>query len=71
MILDNSLTPELSNLSIEDNASLFGDFKYPPNVDLLLPKAVFYDLANDLVEYPDIKERFQEKKGFFSRWFGR
>lgn len=71
MILDNSLTPELSNLSIEDNSSLFGDFKYPPNVDLLLPKAVFYDLANDLVEYPDIKERFEEKKGFFSRWFGR
>jgi hypothetical protein len=64
--------PEMQSLSLSDTASnLLSQHEFPPKIETVLPKAVFYDLANDYIEYPDLEQKFPQKKGFFSKWFGR
>ena len=62
--------PEIENLNISERQEFDLGVEWPPEVQAILPKTIFYDLANDYLDYPDIEQRFQAKKGFFSRFFG-
>lgn len=47
--------------------------EFPPNMNLkLIPcRPIFFDLAANEVEYPDITKKIRKEKGFFKSAFSR
>ena len=60
--------PDISNLSLTEQTHLF-----PPSLEPVQCKPVFFDLAFDSIEYPNLQDRIKPKgifstiKGFFGR----
>lgn len=61
---DNNL-PDLSSLSLTATKE-----EFPPNLSLIPPKAVFFDLAWDALNYPDFAAK-ASSKGFLTKAWGR
>jgi signal recognition particle subunit SRP68 len=64
----NDLPPDLSKLGLIERQS-----EFPPELQPIPCKPIFYDLALDCVEYPDLSSKLKGKGMFQSikSWFGR
>ena len=64
----SDMAPDLAQLRITEKQSDF-----PPEIQAVPCKAVFYDLALDSIEYPDLSSKSKAKGMFQSlkSWFGR
>jgi len=60
--------PDLSKIHLYEKQADF-----PPEVQAIPCKPVFYDLALDQIEYPDLSKKLQAKGVFSSlkSWFSR
>lgn len=68
IIAINEVPPDLSKIHLYEKQADF-----PPEIQAIACKPVFYDLALDQIEYPDLSKKNQAK-GMFSSlksWFGR
>lgn len=63
----NTNVPDIGGLSLSGKEEDF-----PPRLEPLPPKPVFFDLAWDSIQYPDLTSRFKSQaKGLLSRLFWR
>jgi signal recognition particle subunit SRP68 len=63
-IASRAQPPDIGTLTIAESASTF-----PPTLQPMVCKPVFYDLAWESLEYPDLSKRAQQ--GFFSKTWSR
>ena len=63
----NMNVPDIAGLSLTGK-----DEDFPPKYEPMPPKPVFFDLAWDFIQYPDLNSRFKaQSKGLLSRLFWR
>ena len=64
----NAALPDIGTLSLKAG----DDSEFPPKMEPMPPKPVFFDLAWDSIQYPDLTSRFKsQSKGLLSRLFWR